>query len=128
MLTGSGDAMRQFLRAGVSGNLIGGYLQAQWVDPEALVWAKHGISAHDAAIWREIGLTPGEATELAGSGTSPLQVIRDWWRAGIPFDEVADWIGAGLDARQAGAQREQGVTAADAAQLRARRRLDPPAP
>jgi hypothetical protein len=56
----------------------------------------------------------------------PLTVIRDWWRAGIPFDEVADWIGAGLDARQAGAQREQGVTAADAAQLRAQRRLERP--
>ena len=126
MLTGAGDAMRQFLRAGVSGTLIGGYLQAQWVDPEALVWAKHGITAHDAAIWREIGLTPSEATELAEAGTGPLVVIRDWWRAGIPFDEVADWIGAGLDARQAGAQREEGVTAADAARLRAQRRIDRP--
>lgn len=126
LLAGPADAMRQFLRAGVSGNLIGGYLQAQWVDPEALVWAKHGIAAADAGTWRELGLTPGEAAELTEEGIAPVEVIRDWWRAGIPFDEVADWIGAGLDARQAAAQREQGVTAADAAELRAKRRLKPP--
>ncbi len=124
---GASEAMRQFLRAGVSGTIIGGYLQAQWVDPEALVWAKHGVAVHEATVWREIGLTPEEAAELASAGVSPIQVIRDWWRAGIPFDEVADWIGAGLDAAQASVQREQGVTVADAARLRARRRLDPPA-
>jgi hypothetical protein len=123
---GIGDAMRQFLRAGVSGSLIGGYLQAQWVDPEALVWAKHGVNAYEAAVWRELGLTPGEAAELAAAGNTPLEIVREWWRAGIPFDEVGDWIGAGLDVRQASAQREQGITVAEAAKLRARRRLEPP--
>jgi hypothetical protein len=120
------DAMRQFLRAGIAGNLIGGYLQAQWVDPEALAWAEHGIAAQDATLWREVGLTPAEAAELATRGSSPAQVIRDWWRAGIPFDEVADWIGAGLDVRQASRRRAEGATGADAAELRARRRSDPP--
>ncbi|HEV3360528.1 MAG TPA: hypothetical protein VG247_27240 [Pseudonocardiaceae bacterium] len=124
---GAGEAMREFLRAGVSGTLIGGYLQAQWVDPEALVWAKHGVAVHEAQVWRELGLTPAEAAELSSAGTTPVEVIREWWRAGIPFDEVADWIGAGLDAEAASVQRERGITAADAAQLRARRRLDPPA-
>jgi hypothetical protein len=111
-----------FLQAGVQHVVMGGYVQLQWTDEDAIAWAKQGIQAWDARLWRELGLTPAEAAELDKAKVSPLDVLRDWWRAGIPFDEVADWLGAGLTPAEAVAQRESGVTVEQAAALRALRR------
>jgi hypothetical protein len=116
-----GDAVRAFISAGVSGQLMGGYLATNWTTEDALPWAKAGIDAADAVLWRTLGLTPAEATRLTGQGASAADTVRDWWRAGIPFDEAADWIGAGLTPQEAADQRARGVTAEQAAALRALR-------
>jgi hypothetical protein len=60
--------------------------------------------------------------ELTKEKSTPADVMKEWWRAGIPFDEMADWLGAGLTSEEAVAQRESGVTAEQAAALRALRR------
>lgn len=119
---GIGGRIQVFLKAGVSHNVMGSYLQTQWTDDEAVVWSKEGIQAWDARVWQSIGLTAAEAGELAKRGRMPAEVIKEWWRAGIPFDEVADWLGAGLTAEEAVAQRETGVGVEQAAALRALRR------
>jgi hypothetical protein len=113
---------RPFLNAGVPPELLVGYVHSQWTDDEAIKWAKQGVQSWDARMWREMGLTAVEAGELTKAKTTPADVMRDWWRAGIPFDEVADWLGAGLSAEEAAKQRESGVTAEQAAALRALRR------
>jgi hypothetical protein len=110
------------LTAGVSHELLVGYIHSQWTDEEAIKWAKQGIQSWDARMWQEMGLTAVEAGELTKAKTTPADVMRDWWRAGIPFDEVADWLGAGLSPEEAVAQRDSGVTAEQAAALRALRR------
>ena len=114
--------MRQFLSSGVGHEVLGGYLQTQWTDTEAITWAKEGIQAWDARMWQAIGLVAAEAGELTRAGRTPVDVMRDWWRAGIPFDEVAEWLGAGLTPEEAVAQRESGVTVEQAAAMRALRR------
>jgi hypothetical protein len=113
--------MQRFFESGVSHEIMGGYLAMQWVDDEAVAWAKQGIQALDAKIWMKIGLVPAEAKGLA----EPIQVIEEWWTAGIPYAEVADWIGAGLTAAEAVEQRAAGVTRDQAAALRALRRGAP---
>lgn len=117
--------LQAFLQANVQHSVMGGYVQLQWTDEDAIAWAKQGIQAWDARLWHEIGLTPAEAAELDRAKVKPLDVMRDWWRAGIPFDEVADWLGAGLSPQEAAAQRESGVTVEQAAALRALRRGGP---
>ncbi|HEX5406139.1 MAG TPA: hypothetical protein VFX16_28010 [Pseudonocardiaceae bacterium] len=114
--------IRAFLKAGVPHDVMGGYLQTQWTDDEAIAWSRQGIQAQDARLWQMIGLTPVEAGELEKVKQTAATVVRDWWRAGIPFDEVGDWIGAGLTPDEAVAQREAGVTVEQAAALRALRR------
>ncbi len=118
----AGGHMQAFLRAGVPHAVMGGYLAGQWTDADGLAWARLGIQAWDAKLWRELGLTPAEAGELAKESVAPMDVVRDWWRAGIPFDEVADWLGAGLTPEEAASQRESGVTVEQAAAMRALRR------
>ncbi|HEX3650698.1 MAG TPA: hypothetical protein VHV49_19915, partial [Pseudonocardiaceae bacterium] len=117
-----GKQIKAFLNSGVGHDMMGGYLQAQWTDSEAVTWAKAGVQAWDARAWQTIGLLPAEAGELAKAKKKPAEVMRDWWRAGIPFDEMADWLGAGLTPEEAVAQRESGVTVEQAAALRALRR------
>ena len=102
-----------------------GYHLRQWVDEEAMKWASQGIEAADAYTWHALGLTPVEAGRLAVQGRGPGDVIREWWSTGIPFDEVADWIGAGLTSTEALKQRSDGITAEQAAALRALRRQEP---
>lgn len=114
--------IRAFLKAGVPHNVMGGYLEAQWTDEEALTWSRLGIQAADARLWLMIGLTATEASELEKRKQTAAAVVRDWWRSGIPFDEVADWLGAGLTPEEALDQREAGVTVEQAAALRALRR------
>jgi hypothetical protein len=112
----------KFLKAGVPHSVLGGYLQTQWFDDEAVGWARQGIAAWDARDWRNLGLVPAEAAELQNAEVTVHQVVRDWWQAGIPFDEVADWLGAGLSAAEAAEQRAAGITVEQAAALRALRR------
>lgn len=64
---------------------------------------------------------PAEAGRLTRQGHTAVNVVQDWWRAGIPLDEVAEWLGAGLTAEEAAAQRAKGITAEQAAALRALR-------
>lgn len=120
--TGLGHHIQAFLQAGVSHQVLAGYLQTQWTDEEAVAWSKEGLQAWDAKLWRKLGLTPVEAGELEKAKRSPAEVIEEWWRAGIPYEEVADWLGAGLTAEEAKAQRDSGVTVEQAAALRALRR------
>ncbi|HEY0808001.1 MAG TPA: hypothetical protein VGD84_23240 [Pseudonocardiaceae bacterium] len=116
------QGIQRFMRSGASHQLMHGYMEQQWLDDEAIGWAKEGIPAVHARIWQEIGLTAAEAGELKKADQTPMSVVREWWRAGIPFDEVADWIGAGLTVAEAVAQRASGVTVEQAAALRALRR------
>jgi hypothetical protein len=118
----AGGHIQAFLQAGVPHAVMGGYLSTQWADADGLAWARQGVQAWDARLWREIGLTPVEAGELVKQDVAPVDVVRDWWRAGIPFDEVADWLGAGLTPAEAAEQRASGVTVEQAAALRALRR------
>jgi hypothetical protein len=120
------EAHRRFVEAGARPELAYGYIVAQWVDDEALDWARAGVDAPDARLWRLLGLTPPEALRLASRGAAPDQMIRDWWRAGIPYDEVAAWLGAGLSPHEAAAQRAQGIAAEQAATMRALRDDDDP--
>ncbi|HEX3592779.1 MAG TPA: hypothetical protein VHV74_24405 [Pseudonocardiaceae bacterium] len=118
----AGSQMQSFLAAGVPHVVMGTYLLLQWTDADAIAWAKEGVKAWDAKAWREIGLTPAEAGELTKKDVQPVDVMRDFWRAGIPYDEVAEWLGAGLTAEEAATQRGSGVTVEQAAALRALRR------
>lgn len=120
-----GDRWREFINSGVPHQVVGSYIQVQWVDDEALTWAKASIPAWDARMWQDIGLVAEEAAELIKADITPVRVMRDWWRAGIPFDEVANWLGAGLTAAEAVKQRKSGVTVEQAAALRALRRGNP---
>jgi hypothetical protein len=114
--------IHQLLQAGVPHEVLRSYMEAQWYDTEAIAWAKQDIQAGDARLWQGLGLTSAEAGELRKADRTPVDVIQEWWRAGIPFDEVAEWIGAGLTAAEAVAQRASGVTVEQAAALRALRR------
>ena len=118
----AGAGIHQLLQAGVPHEVLRGYLEAQWYDAEAIVWAKQDIQAGEARLWQGLGLTASEAGELRKADRTPVDVIQEWWRAGIPFDEVAEWLGAGLTAAEAVAQRASGVTVEQAAALRALRR------
>jgi hypothetical protein len=114
----------KFQKAGVQPQIIGEYMMANWTDDEALRWAAHQIPATDARMWRELKVRPAEAGRLVRKGRTPMDVISEWWRAGVPFDEVADWLGAGLTATEAAAQRARGITVEQAAALRALRNAD----
>ena len=117
---------RVLRRSGADPRFMHGYMQRQWMDEEAVAWAKQGIEAADAYTWHALGLTPAEAGRLVLQGRLPGEVIREWWMAGIPFEEVADWIGAGLSAQEAVDQRARGITAEQAAALRALRKDESP--
>jgi hypothetical protein len=119
-----GAQVQAFTEAGVSHQVLGGYLHSKWLDDEALVWAKAGIQAADARVWQLIGLTAAEAGALQKKELQPLEVLRDWWQAGIPFEEVGDWLGAGLTPEEARTQRANGITVEQAAALRALRSND----
>lgn len=101
-------------------------MQHRWVDESAIAWARQGIGASDAYLWHDIGLTAEEAGRLVADGQAIGDVVRTWWATGIPFAEVTDWIGAGLSPAEAVAQRADGVTAEEAAALRALRRDEAP--
>jgi hypothetical protein len=122
---GQRDLVRRFLEAGVPAEVLRSYLTRNWIDDDALPWAKAGLDAGDAQLWRLLGVTPAEAARLAAKGGNPAETVRDWWQAGIPFDEAADWIGAGLTPKEAAEQRAKGITAEQAAALRALRDQDP---
>jgi hypothetical protein len=120
---------RRFMRAvGRSGpqhhQVAQSYMFRNWVDDEAIAWAREGIGADDALAWKELGLTPTEAKRQQAEGHTAMQTAKAWWRAGIPVDEVADWIGAGLTPEEAATQRANGVTVEQAAVLRSLRKGD----
>jgi hypothetical protein len=120
-VTSLGGVWRKLHEAGVPPQVIQGYAVIQWMDEDAIAWAKHHVEATDARLWRDLGLRPVEGGRLARAGRHPFEVIREWWRAGIPYDEVADWLGAGLTAEEAVAQRAKGITIDQARALRALR-------
>ncbi|MGZ4693587.1 MAG: hypothetical protein ACXWA3_08160 [Acidimicrobiales bacterium] len=115
------DAFHRFVSSGVDQRLVHEYMRRQWIDDDAIAWARWGLTPTDADHWHDLGLTAGEAGPLARQGWSPAQVMRAWWSTGIPFDEVAEWIGAGLTAAEAVEQIARGVTTEQAAALRALR-------
>jgi hypothetical protein len=49
--------IQAFLTAGVSHDVMVGYLQTQWTDADAVTWAKQGIQCWDARLWQAMGLT-----------------------------------------------------------------------
>ncbi|MBT2211280.1 hypothetical protein [Actinomadura sp. NEAU-AAG7] len=110
--------------SGATGVTMYTYLQAEWVDDEAIAWVRCDIDAATARTWKDLGLRPAEARRFIQRGLSPMAVAREWWRAGIPFEEAASWIGAGLTAREAVEQRERGVTVEQAETLRVLREGD----
>ena len=116
-----GGSVQAFVEAGVPPQMLHSYMARQWLDDEAVAWAKEGIDGAEAPVWKVLGLRPGEAGRLDRMGATLAGTVRDWWRAGIPIDEVADWIGAGLTPNEAAGQRAKRITAAHAAALRALR-------
>jgi len=117
-------AYERFRELKVPPPVMNTYLKAEWLDEEAVAWARHHVPAEIARQWRELGLEPAEGARLTRAGRTPAEVVREWWRAGIPYDEVADWLGAGLTAQEAVEQRARGITVEQAATLRALRRGD----
>jgi hypothetical protein len=115
------QAFQRFMSSGVDHRLLHEYVRRQWVDDDALAWARWGITPAEADVWHDLGLRAGEAGPLAAQGRSPAHVLREWWSTGIPFDEIAEWIGAGLTAAEAVEQMAKGVTTEHAAALRALR-------
>jgi len=115
------DGFRRLAGAGVPPRVITSYAMRQWWDDAALDWARHHVEAADAALWTALGVRPAEAGRLTRQGHTAVNVVQNWWRAGIPLDEVAEWLGAGLTAEEAAAQRAKGITAEQAAALRALR-------
>jgi hypothetical protein len=107
-----GGSVQAFVEAGVPPHLLHSYMARQWLDDEAVTWAKEGIDGAEAPVWKALGLHPQEAGGLDRKGVTLADTVRDWWRAGIPIGEVADWIGAGLTAREAAGQRSGRGTAA----------------
>jgi hypothetical protein len=112
---------QRFAMAGIPQPIIQTYFSRQWVDDEAFAWAKAGVDAPSADLWKALGLRAAEAGRLVRQGSSVVDVVCQWWRAGVPIDEVADWIGAGLTATEAADQRARGITVEQAATLRALR-------
>lgn len=117
------DETQRFIsRVGASdGMVMYSYLNENWLDTEAVAWARHNIDAATARTWKDLGLLPAEAGRFIRRGLSPMAVARTWWQAGIPFDEAASWIGAGLTPEETVEQRANGVTAEQAETLRALR-------
>src|SRR5260370_533273 len=76
----------------------------EWLDEEAVAWAKEGIDGAEARIWKGLGVRPDEAGHLDRNGATLADTVRDWWQAGIPIAEVADWVGAGLTPKEAAAK------------------------
>jgi hypothetical protein len=100
-----GGSVQAFVEAGVPPQLLHSYMARQWLDDEAVAWAKEGIDGAEAPVWKALGLRPGEAGRLDRVGATLAGTVRDWWRAGIPIDEVAGWIAAGLTPEQAFRER-----------------------
>ena len=119
-----GTAFERFRGLNVPPQVVRTYMVAQWLDEEAVAWARRLVPADVARQWRDLGLEPAEGARLTQAGRTPAEVVREWWRAGIPNDEVADWLGAGLSAQEAVEQRARGITVEQAATLRALRRGD----
>jgi hypothetical protein len=104
--------------------LLHGYVREQWLDDEAVAWAREGIEAANALLWKEFGIAPADAAAAEKDGRTAATTIRAWWKAGIPPDEVRAWLGAGFTPEEAAAQRARGVDAERAAVLRALRGLE----
>ena len=104
--------------------LLFDYLRHNWHDREAQTWAATQIQPGAALAWRELGLTPPEAAELQKAGQEAEVVRMLWHRSDIPTDEIGSWIGAGLTPEEARTQRACGITAEDAAVMRALRGID----
>ena len=116
-------AQRFVLRTqGSDGLVTVSYLNQNWLDDEAIAWARHNVDATTAQAWQDLGLRPEEADRFIRRGLGPMAVARAWWRAGIPFEEAASWAGAGLTPEEAVEQRANGVTAEQAETLRILRR------
>lgn len=113
-------ALRPFEEAGIPARVWHSYLLRQWLDEEALRWARESIDADAALLWRTMGVSPAEAGHLTRDGTAAVDAVRDWWRAGIPLDEVASWIGTGFTPEDAAELHGKGLTAAQAATRRNR--------
>ncbi|MFI6909596.1 hypothetical protein ACIBKY_50610 [Nonomuraea sp. NPDC050394] len=114
---GQAAALRTLLRAGAPVDVARAYADAGWDGGAARDWARHRIPPARAEVFRAMGFT---AAEAARAGRTPLEVLADWWGA-VPLEEVAAWCAAGLGPGQAAAQRAAGVTAEQAAVLRALR-------
>lgn len=117
---GAQDATQRFISRAASsdGMVMYSYINDNWLDDEAIAWAKHNIDVATARIWKDFGLRPAEAGRFIRRGLSPMAVARTWWQAGIPFDEAPSWIGAGLTPEETIEQRANGATAEQAETLR----------
>lgn len=117
---GAHDETQRFIsRAGGSdGMVMYSYINENWLDDEAIAWARQNIDASTARTWQDLGLRPAEAGRFTRRDLTPMAVAKAWWQAGIPFEETASWIGAGLTPAEAIEQRANGVTAEQAETLR----------
>ncbi|WP_052423716.1 hypothetical protein [Nonomuraea candida] len=109
------EALRRLLRAGVPADVAHAYADAGWDGDEAEEWARRRVDQGDARVLRALGFTAAEAARL---GRPAVEVVAAWWGV-VPVEEVAAWCAAGLAPEEAAGQRAAGVTAAQAAVLRA---------
>nr|SBO94277.1 hypothetical protein BN4615_P3793 [Nonomuraea gerenzanensis] len=109
------EVLRRLLRAGVPADVARAYADAGWDGAEAEEWARHRVDQGDARVFRALGFT---AAEAAGVRRPAVEIMTSWWGA-VPLPEVAAWCAAGLSPGEAARQRASGVTAEQAAVLRA---------
>ncbi|WP_431892780.1 hypothetical protein [Nonomuraea sp. bgisy101] len=107
--------IRHLLRAGVPADVARAYADAGWDGAAGEQWAARRVDPGDARLFAALGFTAAEAAAL---GREAVALVMDWWGA-VPVGEVAAWCAAGLTPAEAAAQRARGVTAEQAAVLRA---------
>ncbi len=109
------DTMRRLLRSGVPADVARTYADAGWDGAEAAEWARRRVDQGDARVFRALGFT---AAEAARTRRCAVEVMAAWWGT-VPLEEVAAWCAAGFTPGEAARQRAAGVTAEQAAVLRA---------
>ncbi|NRQ39086.1 hypothetical protein HII36_45780 [Nonomuraea sp. NN258] len=118
------EALRRLLRAGVPADVARPYADAGWDGDAAVEWARRRVDQGDARVFAALGFT---AAESVRAGVPAVAVMTAWWGA-VPLEEVAVWCAAGFTPGEAAAQRSRGVTAEQAAVLRALSSLGPADP
>ncbi|WP_285734107.1 hypothetical protein [Nocardiopsis sp. ATB16-24] len=106
------DAQAEFMDAllsiGVPATTARAYLDAGWRREEAALWAHSGVDPVRAGVYRALGFSAREGSAPARDGREALDLLCQWWDAGVPRGEVAAWVRAGLGPAAAARARAEG--------------------